>query len=76
MQPLIGLPVLFSRRRLLVHKSKKFPTLEIWISVYLGPDTSQGITFVASKFVVVSFLCAVDAVFKEMHVHIEALRQP
>ena len=45
------------------------------VSVYLGPDT-QGITFVASKFVVVSFLCAVDAVLKEIHVHIEALRQP
>ena len=29
--------------------------------VYLGPD-SQGSTFVASKFFVVSFLCALDAV--------------
>ena len=31
---------------------------------YLGPD-SQGITFVASKFAVVSFLCVLDAVSKK-----------
>ena len=34
-----------------------------WV-VYLGGDT-QGITFVASKFAVVSFLCALDAVSKK-----------
>ena len=35
-----------------------------WIIVFLGSD-SQGITFVASKFTVVSFLCVLDAVSKQ-----------
>ena len=34
------------------------------IIVYLGPDT-RGIAFVASKFNVVSFLTALDAVLKK-----------
>ena len=33
-----------------------------WIIVYLGPNT-QGITFVASEFGVVSFVYALDAVY-------------
>ena len=36
----------------------------LMVIVYLGPD-SQGITFVASKFAVVSFLCVLDAVLKK-----------
>ena len=35
-----------------------------WVIVYLGSYT-QEITFVASKFDVVSFLCALDAVLKK-----------
>ena len=36
-----------------------------WIIVYLGLDTQEN-TFVASKFAVVSFLCVLNAVSKEM----------
>ena len=35
-----------------------------WIIVHFGPDTLETI-FVASKFAVVSFLCALDAVLKK-----------
>ena len=37
--------------------------MSAWIIVYIGPDTHR-ITFVASRFAVVSFLCTFDAASK------------
>ena len=58
---LIQLRLSFQKRKLLTMSVQGM--MEYYI-VYLGSD-AQGITFVARKLVVQSFLCALDAVSKK-----------